>query len=561
MSHHPWFGALRSAAHQPPSLRAWEAICDALEDAPDHALAEQAIPYVNDATRRWPDALRIARARWLHWAQHEPKRQPLLRAARVIDGLPPTCDVSALPSLLTGCTLHTLRLSDAVMDDELANALLDAPAAHTLRALALPCAPITAPALATLLRLPQLQALKLDCCIGEPDALCEALTLEPRQALRELGLASWALSQPQHLHMLLHHPHLAQVSAWQLQLQSCSPKRFATMLTRPAGCAPIQALHLQHEVELHPPSDNPLLIALGTLRLPALHTLSLSDLHAPAQALERLLRPSQLPALRALSLRLDYPSALAAPLRAIIPQLDALSLRRAQLNDKTLPSLLGNATNLTRLALPSNMLGPHAAHALRPLTRLRHLDLSDNTLHDLSALASPTLRLETLDLSACDVGEETLRALAERGCLSATHTLHLDDNPRIGDAGAMALASAPLHALEHLELGGCEVGYPGVVALLQAPGFAPTSLSLHSLHDARARIALLSAPQLATTRELGLDRTARWDQASARALTRAPHLRALRQLALSPEALSPEDARELCQTPWLDPVIRAHHAR
>jgi hypothetical protein len=59
------FGELRSRCHAPPSPVAWRRVCDAIDACPRETLSEQALPYVRSHVADWPAEHRVAPRRWL----------------------------------------------------------------------------------------------------------------------------------------------------------------------------------------------------------------------------------------------------------------------------------------------------------------------------------------------------------------------------------------------------------------------------------------------------------------------------------------------------------------
>ena len=90
----------------------------------------------------------------------------------------------------------------------------------------------------------------------------------------------------------------------------------------------------------------------------------------------------------------------------------------------------------------------------------------------------PSLRVLEMDGNGVGAaGAAALGAAMGRGALPGLRQLYLGHNPRIGDAGAKALAG-PLRrarALEHLYLEGCAIGDEGVAALVKE--CAPTEFA------------------------------------------------------------------------------------
>jgi len=89
----------------------------------------------------------------------------------------------------------------------------------------------------------------------------------------------------------------------------------------------------------------------------------------------------------------------------------------------------------------------------RCLTRLRHLDLSNNFVRDQGVKAlsqSPFLsELRSLNLSSAALGDASVQALTASPYLRQLRELYLSDN-RIGPAGARELAFSPLADRLHL---------------------------------------------------------------------------------------------------------------
>ena len=124
---------------------------------------------------------------------------------------------------------------------------------------------------------------------------------------------------------------------------------------------------------------------------------------------------------------------------------------------------------------------------LRGLTRL---DLSgNNAKHKISDASVVRLiesdnasSLERLSLSANRLGPDTARAIARARHLSRLEVLDLS-NTDLGDEGAAALASLHLPALRVLHLDRCDIGQNGARALVRAPFLSQlTSLTVEGNH-------------------------------------------------------------------------------
>ena len=136
-------------------------------------------------------------------------------------------------------------------------------------------------------------------------------------------------------------------------------------------------------------------------------------------------------------------------------------------------SMSRHLSGVTHLDVSFNALGPMSTSSISKtswMRRLRALNLSDNPLREkgaLNVLASSYDRLEVLDMSRCQVGNESVRALSDNPAFEALRELDLTDN-HISDAGALCLAqSEVLGALERLNVSGNGVRDEGALALTQ----------------------------------------------------------------------------------------------
>ncbi len=236
---------------------------------------------------------------------------------------------------------------------------------------------------------------------------------------------------------------------------------------------------------------------------------------------------------RLAGLHLDYHAAGDAGLAALagapgLGNLRVLALRGNGITDAGAQAL-AESPHLLRLAelyLHDNRFGDPAALALGAwpgLARLTHLDLGLDLrwgepgpprLGPAGATALAAAPLRHLDLEGHAIGDEGLEALAAGPALAGLEGLVLGHRRRgepppllIGDRGALAIAASPyLSRLVALELSGHQVGDLGVRLLADSPNVARLdTLDLwgNLVGDAGAR-ALAGSPYLANLRRLNL---------------------------------------------------------
>ncbi len=143
-------------------------------------------------------------------------------------------------------------------------------------------------------------------------------------------------------------------------------------------------------------------------------------------------------------------------------------------------------------ALCAALLARGTGLAGKPYRFLKHLILREADVRDSGAAALGevlrngalvSLELESLTLLACAVGVEGALSLGSSlmlGACTSLHSLNLDLNPGLGDAGVKALCKGLLtnRTLTHLSLAGCGLG---AEACLELGGFlnSPTCVLQH----------------------------------------------------------------------------------
>jgi hypothetical protein len=308
--------------------------------------------------------------------------------------------------------------------------------------------------------------------------------------------------------------------------------RFAPSLTLFRG------LHVGFQALLGPIRD--LLSGPGAPQLRQLAIFSCTDQDG---SLSSLLRCPALAGLRCLTLFHSSPaeggkSLVGAP---FLDNLRFLSLYGSGLTGDSLASILLNSP-------------PH---------RLRVLDCTGIGDAGLAALAaSPAMSgLGELRLSLCDLTDHGLKALAASPHLRRLGVLHLWHNYKIGDPGLEALAASEVLApVRRLNLQACSVGVEGLRALagsahLRLLQELDLSLNWHGgLQDKGAR-ALAAVPGLARLRVLRL-RTCKIRSRGVVALARSPHLSRLEVLDLGQNALRCEGLTALAESESL-PSLRS----
>jgi uncharacterized protein (TIGR02996 family) len=283
-----------------------------------------------------------------------------------------------------------------------------------------------------------------------------------------------------------------------------------------------------------------------------------------------------------------------AELLARCPQmarLRGLDLAGSGAGDARVRTLLASEhlANLTSLNLSEAGLGIQGMEAIvgAGLTRLKHLDLSDNYLGvPVGAFTEgePPFRLESLDLGSTGQDADDVRRLADWPGAADLRDLRLDNNNlrvtasealaesphlarlerlslksnRVGVRGMRALASSPhLAGLQALDVGAASIGVGGLRALAEST----TWRRLEELRlnnniigpDGAERLA--GWPGLASVRVLALA-WADLGDAGLRALLRSPHLGSLRELNLRANGLTDAGMRELADCPRLPHLRR-----
>lgn len=242
----------------------------------------------------------------------------------------------------------------------------------------------------------------------------------------------------------------------------------------------------------------------------------------------------------------------ASPHLTAVTHLD-LSSNRLRVGAASL-STSAMAPTLRELSLWSNALVPDGLRALgrEHLPALTHLNVGHNPLgaSGARALIESSLRLESLDIYQCGLGDAGMEALASHAPLTGLQSLRaqnnglglraavaiadhlrqlrvlsLNDNPALDDAGLLALAG--LGSLESLDLDSAAITDAGAVALAGRP-----------------------MPRL---RRLNLTRT-RITGAGVLALLRSPQLPSLRVLCAERVPFNASDIRALASQPWDHPL-------
>jgi uncharacterized protein (TIGR02996 family) len=178
------------------------------------------------------------------------------------------------------------------------------------------------------------------------------------------------------------------------------------------------------------------------------------------------------------------------------------------------------------LGFPRGVLGPAGAQALARLPLAR--------------------RLDKLDLSDNEIGDEGLRVLVDPPVLEKLRVLELCRAGLEEMAGFYLGAGSGLPRVERISLGGNRLGDEGVAALSQLshlPGLHVLDLTSNQVGD-RGAVWLSRSAGLARLRELNLSDN-QVGPAGARALAESPHLDGLAALVLWGNPVGPEGAEAL----------------
>jgi uncharacterized protein (TIGR02996 family) len=349
-----------------------------------------------------------------------------------------------------------------------------------------------------LFRLTPVRGLRLTESIPDPDLL---FSLPQLAHLTELDIDGCALGQAR-ITALARAEGLANLKSLELSSTKLTPADLATLAAGPA-LAGLEQLALDFtrigDEGAAALAHAPALASLSSLRLESnaigppgvaalvssphlrrLASLNLEGNNFGPDGVEALAASFQLPALRHLNLDStdagdDGVAALAAA--GSLAALESLDLSCNEMTQAGLTALLASPymTRLRRLALGCNPLDDNAALALASWPGLAGLTVLEANWLDWSAEAGRALfapgalaGLTSLDLGYTHIGDEGARVLAGSACVSRLRCLGLgndDAEPRIGNAGATALAEAPWRALEHLDLRTNDVGDDGALAL------------------------------------------------------------------------------------------------
>lgn len=518
------FGEVRSALHGAPSQQGWQALCEALEQAPVEA-QDALVSYAQDLLRGWPDALRVAPWRWLRAltraGEDSARFGALLTLVREVQvGGYGVSDALAMALAQAPLQLSALTLEGALSASS-ATALLRAPWRAGLRVLSLRGARLDHDAMSALTQ-------------GPPWLALEALTLRGAgldgRSLTALALAS-TMTRLRRLHLEGNQPGEAGARAlaqarWMEQLEALGLGGGAReQLGAGIGPEGLRAL-----------SDAGLPWALTRLSLPG-NAIGEEGITRWAGAL---VAREAIVEVLALSQNMIWP-------RCIAPLAQALPTTR-------------------RLTLSHNPLGQEGLRAMD------HAGLS---------------RLEALAIDGCDAGDGRApsagwsallgaRHLAGLKAMSARHNRLVADDMRgferasmqleraqldgnaLGDDGVYALTRASsMGGLKALELGGCQVGARGARCLATAPGVsAMEALGLrdNALGDGGLR-ALLEGGDWQRLRALDLSRCGLSD-GGANFLAQQPVLGQLERLGLEGNALSAAGYEALARSVWAPERLR-----
>ena len=237
-----------------------------------------------------------------------------------------------------------------------------------------------------------------------------------------------------------------------------------------------------------------------------------------------------------------------------------VDLSRMGLWDEDLRRLAraGVLRHARQLQLRFNWIGARGAELLARTTELDELellDLSDNTLEDEGgvALARATSlpRLTNLSLGSNRLGVASLTALGEAAFTPQLRALTLRNN-HLSDAHMRALASAPLVALEHLNMSNNLLGDQGVHALFgrhhALHGLRELELYRNDIGAAGARALAWQAGEAITALSLNSNRLG---DEGFRHLMGSANLRHIERLYLSHNELRDESLLALTDTPHM----------
>jgi hypothetical protein len=443
-----WFGEVRALAQRPADPRSWTELLAlahrALRDAGPEALRDIYLPYLLDAARRWPDAARLAPAKWHTWTMSDPSWSimPLARAVHLDE-----------QTGLSARTIPRRALLLSRLDATTHLHISHAPTAHALRDATLPAS-----------------IRHLTLTLGSSDDL-----------LQSLGTPEW-LAQITHLRL---------TKSWGAPPSVPDALRLPGLrwLETPAAMLP-DALDLGPLVELALNQDlthDALAALLDHPRAPHLTTLRLDRPNCDRPTLEALVSAATLTRLARLDLQTmplweQAADGLGRHMR--LPALRHLGLHTCHLGDEELLALLGHSTltGLDTLDLRGNRLGADGVALLKEALPNTRVELEGNWIEDATRGAPYALHLHGNRLPPTAI-EQIARTVIAAPHLLTHMTLRAI---QLGDRDLSPLLSLHLPALTHLDVGENILRPHQIIDLLDHdrwPAITHLDLSKNPLHS------------------------------------------------------------------------------
>jgi hypothetical protein len=537
------FGDLRSLLQAAPSEHAWDVLCDMfgrLERSPERERVQQEfIPYAESCLATWPTTLRVAPMPWLREVmdgRDAPLGLQLARVLRLDTDVARVANARNLAKCAQLAQIERLDLSPCAASASALNHLLSGAFVPALRHLALRHdAPAAALDHSPELRLTSaaLYAEQLILDAPSQDATLSQLT--------ELELATQSTAVPQAKWVaLLHAPWFNELE--RLTLMNIPPDELWAELRRADAPPPgLRALH----ITLPNSRDARAHAARWVARCPQLDALTLRLRSPMVEADERAWCALALPALRALTLKVESGTLDNAPRRLLaaswVRELEQLSLHNLDIVGFDLGDMVARFHAAQRLdlhSITSLMLGERFAQRLDE-TQVRHLTLS-----------------------RCDANLSLMEPLSHSARWAHLRTLSFTHNRVDYEQRAdMGWAARLPEGMEVLELQGDHSVQELLPDLLRSPAAATLrSLSLVRCGlDATSMAALAEAlPSMKRLERLDLSGNHHLNERAIHHLLESQHLSQLSRLSLHYTYLGVRARTMLMTAPDIQLAAKAH---